>query len=234
MALAISLVLIGLGSIFTCLFIYGKLTNYSWRTTMFKTIDSLLFLALGIYLFFYKGQPNVGIFIVLGLVFGLLGDVALAFKRIAKSKDKFFTLLGMVMFIIGHLFYTTGLFINYYIPGNVLYIILPIVIAILIAISIVLIELKLQFKLGGFKYFGILYFTALFTVSMSCLSLNILNGFNSTFLILMLVGALIFASSDVLLTRTYFKENCPKGFLISTSITYYVAQFLIAFTLFFL
>ena len=234
MALAISLVLIGLGSIFTCLFIYGKLTNYSWRTTMLKTIDSLLFLALGIYLFFYKEQPNVGIFIVLGLVFGLLGDVALAFKRIAKSKDKFFTLLGMVMFIIGHIFYTTGLFINYYIPGNVLYIILPIVIAILIAISIVLIELKLQFKLGGFKYFGVLYFTALFTVSMSCLSLNILNGFNSTFLILMLVGALIFASSDVLLTRTYFKENCPKGFLISTSITYYVAQFLIAFTLFFL
>ena len=108
MALAISLVLIGLGSIFTCLFIYGKLTNYSWRTTMLKTIDSLLFLALGIYLFFYKGQPNVGIFIVLGLVFGLLGDVALAFKRIAKSKDKFFTLLGMVMFIIGHIFFSNS------------------------------------------------------------------------------------------------------------------------------
>lgn len=234
MALAISLVFIGLGAIFTTLFIHGKLTNYSWRTTMFKTIDSLLFLSLGIYLFFYKGQPNVGIFILLGLTFGLLGDVALAFKRIAKSKDKLFTLLGMVMFIIGHVFYTTGLFVNYYIPGNVLYVIIPIIVAIIIAISIVIIELKLQFKLGGFKYFGVLYFTALFSVNMSCLSLNILNGFNSTFLILMWVGALIFASSDVLLTRTYFKENCPKGFLISTSITYYVAQFLIAFTLFFL
>ena len=234
MALAISIILMGLGAIFTSIFIYGKLTNYSWRTTMFKTIDSLLFLSLGIYLFFYKGQPNVGIFILLGLTFGLLGDVALAFKRIAKNKDKFFTLLGMVMFIIGHAFYTTGLFVNYYIPGNVLHIIIPLVAALIIAISIVIIELKLKFKLGGFKYFGVLYFTALFTVSMSCLSLNILNGFNSTFLILMLVGAVIFASSDILLTRTYFKENCPKGFLISTSITYYVAQFLIAFTIFFL
>ena len=232
--MAVSIILIALGAIFTSIFIYGKLTNYSWRTTMFKTIDSLLFLSLGIYLFFYKGQPNVGIFIILGLTFGLLGDVALAFKRIAKDKDKFFTLLGMTFFIIGHIFYTTGLFVNYYVPGNVIHIIIPLVVAVLIALSIVFIELKLKFKLGGFKYFGIVYFTALFSVSMSCLSLNILHQFQSTFLVLMLVGALIFASSDILLTRTYFKENCPKGFLISTSITYYLAQFLIAFTLFFL
>ena len=232
--MAVSIILIALGAIFTTIFIYGKLTNYSWRTTMFKTIDSLLFLSLGIYLFFYKGQPNIGIFIILGLTFGLLGDVALAFKRIAKDKDKFFTLLGMTFFIIGHIFYTTGLFVNYYVPGNVIHIIIPLVAALLIALSIVFIELKLKFKLGGFKYFGIVYFTALFSVSMSCLSLNILHHFQSTFLVLMLVGAIIFASSDILLTRTYFKENCPKGFLISTSITYYLAQFLIAFTLFFL
>ena len=232
--MVVSIILIALGAIFTSIFIYGKLTNYSWRTTMFKTIDSLLFLSLGIYLFFYKGQPNVGIFIILGLTFGLLGDVALAFKRIAKDKDKFFTLLGMTFFIIGHIFYTTGLFVNYYVPGNVIHIIIPLVAALLIALSIVFIELKLKFKLGGFKYFGIVYFTALFSVSMSCLSLNILHHFQSTFLMLMLVGAIIFASSDILLTRTYFKENCPKGFLISTSITYYLAQFLIAFTLFFL
>lgn len=230
----VSIILICLGAVFTSLFIYGKLTNYSWRTTMFKTIDSLLFLSLGIYLYFFKGQPNIGIFIILGLTFGLLGDVALAFKRIVKSKDKFFTLLGMVMFIIGHIFYTTGLFVHYYVPGNIIHIIIPLVVAVIIAISIVIIELKLKFKLGGFKYFGVLYFTALFSVSMSCLSLNILHSFQSTFLILMLVGAIIFASSDVLLTRTYFKENCPKGFLISTSVTYYLAQFLIAFTLFFL
>lgn len=230
----VSIILIALGAVFTTLFIHGKLTNYSWRTTMFKTIDSLLFLSLGIYLYFYKGQPSIGIFIILGLTFGLLGDVALAFKRIAKQKDKFFTLLGMVFFIIGHIFYTTGLFVNYYVPGNVLHIIIPLVAAVIIAITIVIIELKLKFKLGGFKYFGILYFTALFSVSMSCLSLNILHSFQSTFLIMMLVGALIFASSDVLLTRTYFKENCPKGFLISTSVTYYLAQFLIAFTLFLL
>ena len=232
--MVVSIILIALGAIFTSLFIYGKLTNYSWRTTMFKTIDSLLFLSLGIYLYFYKGQPNIGIFIILGLTFGLLGDVALAFKRIVKAKDKFFTLLGMTFFIIGHIFYTTGLFVNYYVPGNVIHIIIPLVVAIIIALSIVAIELKLKFKLGGFKYFGIIYFTALFSVSMSCLSLNILHSFQNTFLILMLVGALVFASSDVLLTRTYFKENCPKGFLISTSITYYLAQFLIAFTLFFL
>ena len=232
--MAVSIILIALGAIFTSIFIYGKLTNYSWRTTMFKTIDSLLFLSLGIYLFFYKGQPNVGIFIILGLTFGLLGDVALAFKRIAKDKDKFFTLLGMTFFIIGHIFYTTGLFVNYYVPGNIIHIIIPLVVAVLIALSIVFIELKLKFKLGGFKYFGIVYFTALFSVSMSCLSLNILHQFQSTFLVLMLMGAIIFASSDILLTRTYFKENCPKGYLISTSITYYLAQFLIAFTLFFL
>ena len=138
---------------------------------------------------------------------------------------------GSKAFLIETIFTTIILFV---VRFRKHYIILPIVIAIIIAISIVAIELKLQFKLGGFKYFGVLYFTALFSVNMSCLSLNILNGFNSTFLILMWVGALIFASSDVLLTRTYFKENCPKGFLISTSITYYVAQFLIAFTLFFL
>ena len=52
---------------------------------------------------------------------------------------------------------------------------------------------------------------------------------------MLFIGGILFALSDLILCGTYFGEGKDKPFdLISNSITYYVAQYLIAFSIFFL
>ena len=62
--MTVSLILIGLGAISVGFFIHGKLTNYSTRTTVIKTIASSLFVALAVYLYIYKDYPSIGIFFI--------------------------------------------------------------------------------------------------------------------------------------------------------------------------
>ena len=70
---------------------------------------------------------------------------------------------------------------------------------------------------------------------MTALMLNIMNGWSSTTLILLFVGGISFAISDLVLSNTYFGEGHEKPIdFILNYIFYYGAQFLIAFSIFFL
>ena len=233
--MVVAIILFALGMISMSFFIYGKITNYSVTTNIIKLVTSLLFVALGIYLYIYKGNPNVGLFIILGGTFGLLGDVVLGLKRIFKKINKQLILAGLFFFAVGHILYDTGLFINYYISGYPVVIIIPIVLAPVLGIATTLLLKNLaHLKLGKFKYIGMFYFaavTSLVTVSFSLLALH---GFANTFLGIFFAGSVLFAASDMILTKTYFRENVKKYDLISTTICYYLAQFIIAFSIFFL
>ena len=232
--MVVSIILIALGMISMSFFIYGKVTHYSTKTVMLKTIASLLFVALSIYLFIYKNFPNVGIFIMIGAIFGLLGDIALGFKRIFKKHDKLMTLFGFIFFAVGHIVYVIGLIVNYYVLGQYLYIIIPFVGAVLFGASIFLIEKILGLHLGKFRFVAMAYLIILISLSATALSMCILHGFKSAFLIVMLVGGILFATSDLILSKTYFSDKPKKIELILSSITYYLAQFIICFSLFFL
>ena len=70
-----SIVLLVLGTISSVIFIVSKVTNYSLKTIIFKTIASLFFVALGIVDFCLNkdGYFLFKLFTVLGLFFGMLG-----------------------------------------------------------------------------------------------------------------------------------------------------------------
>lgn len=229
-----SIVLLSLGLVCAGAFIWSKAIRYSMLTVILKTLASSLFVALAIYLFFYKEFPNVGIFIIAGAVLGLLGDVSLGLKRIFKKQEKLFILLGLLFFTAGHLVYVVGLFNNFYIPGNVLVIILPIVCSLLCGSIVVPFEKVLKLHLSSLRYGVMVYFICLSSLSISSFALLAEHSFNSTFLIMMTIGGGFFFISDVILSKTYFGENVRKIDLISTSIAYFLAQFIIAFALFFL
>jgi hypothetical protein len=54
-------------------------------------------------------------------------------------------------------------------------------------------------------------------------------------LVLFFIGAIFFAASDSMLTGAYFKAGKrSKPYMAIYSVFYYIAQFLIAFSLFFL
>ena len=67
------------------------------------------------------------------------------------------------------------------------------------------------------------------------ISLTILSGFQAVSLILLMVGGILFALSDLILNMTYFGEGHEKPFdIITNTVTYYIAQNLIALSIFFL
>ena len=233
--MVVSIVLIVLGMISMSFFIYGKITNYSIKTNIIKLVTSLLFVALALYLYITKGYPLIGLFILLGGIFGLLGDVALGLKRIFKNKNKQLILLGLFFFAIGHILYDTGLYICYYIPGQIVAIIIPVILAPLCgSFGSMLLEKVCHLHYGKFKYIGMFYYTCVYSLSLVSFSLLAINGFTNTFLWIFFAGALLFASSDTILAKTYFSDNVKKVDQISTTITYYLAQFVIAFSIFFL
>ena len=124
--MVVSIVLLSLGAVMSGVFIASKVINYSLKTIIFKTIASLFFVALAIYLFVINpGHFYLKLFLVLGLFFGMLGDGLLGFKYITTKTKKIWILAGMFAFAFGHIFYLVGLFLEYYVPGNVLFAILP-------------------------------------------------------------------------------------------------------------
>ena len=60
-------------------------------------------------------------------------------------------------------------------------------------------------------------------------------GFNNTGLLLVLIGGVLFAVSDLILNLTYFGVGHEKPFdIVSNTVTYYAAQFIIALAILFI
>ena len=234
-----SIIILVLGAAMSVVFIVSKVINYSLKTIIFKTIASLFFVVLGILDFCLNphGYFLFKLFTVLGLFFGMLGGFFLGFKYITSGKvKKAWILIGMFAFALGHIFYIAGILAGFYVPGNAIYIILPFVLPIVFIGVYMLIARKVGINFGkGMLPFGIFYLYCLSSMVFSSLCMAILHQFAMPTLIMFFVGAVFFASSDMMLTGAYFKEGKRSGAYMATySVFYYIAQFVIAFSIFFL
>lgn len=235
--MVVCIILLVLGAIMSSVFIVSKVTNYSLKTIIFKTIASLFFVAIGIYLFAtVPGHLVFKLLVMLGLIFGMLGDFFLGFKYITHGKaKKIWILVGMFAFAAGHIFYLVSLFIEFYIPGNLVFIILPFATAIILSAIYMVISRKVGINFGKLLPFGLFYLLMLSSMLSTSLYMAILHGFTNVTAVMFFVGALFFAASDSMLTGAYFKEGQrPKAYMAIYSVFYYLAQFIIAFALFFL
>ena len=233
-----SIILLVLGAVMATVFIVSKVVNYSLKTIVFKTIASLFFLALAIVCFCINntGHFYFKLFTTLGLFFGLLGDVLLGFKYITTKTKGFWILAGMFAFALGHISYVLGLLLDFYVAGNVVFIILPFVLPIAIISIYMFVAKKVGINFGkGMLLFGLFYLYCLTTMLSTSLCMVILHKFAIQTLVMFFIGAICFATSDFMLTGAYFKAGQrPKAYMAAYSIFYYVAQFIIAFSIFFL
>ena len=236
-SMVVAIILLALGAIMSSIFIASKVINYSLKTIIFKTIASLFFVALGIYCaVITTGHTLFKVFVLIGLIFGMLGDVFLGFKYITTKTKKMWILLGMFAFAIGHVAYVVCLFVEYYVPGNVWFIILPFISAMVMCGIYMLIANKVGINFGkNMLPFALFYLFCLTSMVSASFFMNLLHGFSITTGILFMIGAIFFACSDFMLTGSYFKEGQrPKAYQAMYSVFYYLAQFIIAFSLFFL
>jgi len=231
----VCILLMSLGAVALTLFLCEKIRKYSVKATMIKSIASLLFITLSVYTFYKSNFNTFGIFVIVAQVFGLLGDIWLDFKYVFREQEKSFTYAGFIVFGIGHILYVGGMTSTFMGEGWWWNLLIALGVGFLAGVAVLLMEKPLKMTYGNYKWIVFLYSVFLFMtvgtsflVALSQLFQNV--GFN-----LLFIGAVSFALSDLILCGTYFAEGKERPFdIISNAITYFGAQYLIAFSLFFI
>ena len=85
-----------------CVLRASKATFYSLTL---KILASLCFIFAGILALTVVGWGTVGIMIIVGMVFGLIGDIVLDLKIMYPEKNDTYFLIGTGSFAVGHVFY---------------------------------------------------------------------------------------------------------------------------------
>ena len=221
------IILISLGAIALVFYLLEKCKRYSLKGVLIKTVVSLLFIATALAGAIQNHNHILNNFIISGLIMGLLGDIFL--------DDKLYTYAGFIVFAIGHILFITGMMLQFFGNSNFLYILIPIGGAILFTIINLLTEKPMRLAFRDLKIIVCIYAFILALNPLTSLMLCIVTNWSSPSLIMLLVGGISFAVSDLVLSKTYFGEGHEKPIdFILNYITYYGAQFIIAFSLLFL
>ncbi len=191
-----------------------------------KTIASLGFVFGAILALIYTDFEKYYAFIIVGLIFGMLGDILLDLKRLYKEDAGVYLNYGMLAFALGHIMYFMALGNFYGFNGSFIgktFISLAIGLAVSAVIVFVLAKyLKLDF--GEFKWQSFGYSTLLVSV----MTLSLLAGFKNQTMMLMNIGLVLFLASDLVLSTQYFGDREDNKWLIAINhILYYGAQLLI-------
>lgn len=229
-------IIVSIASILLVFYILSKCKKYDMKELFIKIGVSTLFLVLALVATLNSNKFSIfNLFIILGLTFGLIGDILLDLKYIDLQRTDAYTYSGFIVFGIGHIMYMSAMIINYYQNDGILYIILAIALDIILSIATILMEKPLKLNYGKLKKISFCYALCLFGTCSFSLMLAIQNGFQVLSLNMFLIGAVLFAASDLVLSGTYFgkgKER-PIDFILNY-VTYYGAQFTIAFLLLFI
>ena len=237
--MTVCIVLLICGALALALFLYHKLRGPTLRAAICKSVTSALFVAVGCCGWFCAAAggklPILGAFLVPGLVFGLMGDIWLDLKYVYPDDDAPLTYAGFAVFGVGHILYQLGLILQYYIHGSPGYVLLPMGLALLMTLGNVAMEKPMKLRFGQMKPVVLAYGFLLFLTVLLSGSLALLHEWKETALNLFFIGSVLFALSDLVLSGTYFGEgkNRPVDIVLNY-LTYFPAQFLIAFSLAFI
>lgn len=229
-------ILLCTGVIALVFYIREKLRAYSLKAVYLKTLVSVLFLAVGVTgAFRCAGAGEESLlcpFVLMGLLFGLLGDIWLDLKYVFPEKDEPFTYAGFCVFGIGHVLYIAGMLLVWAPEGKPLTVLLPFLLALLMSAGTALLEKPMGLRYGKMKPTVIAYGFLLFSTGTVSGLLAVLHGWRVPALNLIFAGGVLFALSDLVLSGTYFGTGKDRPIdIILNYLTYYPAQFLIASSL---
>lgn len=216
--------LIALGAVGLVYYIKEKIRAYSVKAVLIKSTVSIIFVAVAVVA---GSQAVLAKFVILGLVFGLLGDVWLDLKYVFPEFDETFTYAGFTVFGIGHILYVIGLLRQF---GGGTFLFGSFALAALAAGAVLATEKPMKLDYGVMRkavaIYGLLLFSTVFV------SGGLLLKCGGKGLLLFFIGSVLFALSDLVLSGTFFgKGKDTPPYIIANYITYYGGQFLIALSL---
>ncbi len=219
--------------VFAAWFMHERIKGYSKKDVVLKVVCSVCFLTVGM-VAFGMHSSKAGYLLLAGGALGALGDFSLGVSHIRKSEKRICMVLGFLGFGVGHVLYCLALIERYGDWITMPYYVVPVVLAVLLAAGLGIFRRKLGLHFGRLipvvlTYVFILGFSVFFTVS-----LNIANEFRRIQLLIFGAGIVLFIISDMILSRMYFgkAERSPVA-VIANHVTYYAAQWLIAFSILF-
>jgi YhhN-like protein. len=209
--------------------IFFRLKDKAFWGMVMKLVAAFSFTATAVSAHFFSGGNELYfLFLMLGLLSGLFGDVFLGVKEIAPDYRKKLIMLGLVFFLSGHLFYLIA-FIG--VTGfNYVPLLVAAGFAVLAAIGVFAMKLTTS---PALKSVLVLYY--FFITYMSASAGYMVYITRSTGAILAFCGSMLFVVSDTVISQIYFTETARKRQLgvVETS-TYFTAQTFIALSLLFL
>lgn len=229
-------ILLGCGALSLILYLTEKTRRYSVKGVLLKTLVSAFFVAVALYGWYTaaggRGPSPLGIFVILGLLLGLTGDVWLDLKFVYPQQDGIYTYAGFTAFGIGHVLFIAGLLLRYARPGALWNVLSALGLALLLDLLTLALEKPMKLRYGRMRPVVAAYGFLLFSTVLVAGSLALFWGWQEKTLNLFFAGGVLFALSDLILSGTFFGEGKerPVDFILNY-LTYYGGQFLIAYSL---
>ena len=217
----------------TVFFTIRRTVKVNYSDLAIKVATSSLFVATGVAAIISNPAVNLtyGLMIVLGGVFGILGDVFIELKWIQKENSDTFLMFGFVTFMLQHVLLVANIFIHYPMTLVNALVCFTAPVAVLVFSSLAVKITKMD--MGKFKTITNTY-VALASMTFSVGFMTMTNHGMELSQILFFVGGVLFFVSDLVLSQIFFTKNgCTRLFVVLNHITYYGAQILIAASLFF-
>lgn len=209
--------------------IYFICTEYAKKmkkATVLKGVASFLFVLLGAFL--YSSNPaSVTFLILLGLIFGMLGDIFLNMRNLYEGavSNKIFA-VGILFFLLGHFMYIASL-----ICCNASIVLSALILsAVLSILAIPPLMRQITAPSKGLKIFGYVYLVIVITMfSMAAVSFaGVMPKLGvQWFYTLFAIGSALFVVSDfIMIYYSFGKKILPLRAI--NLFSYYIAQILIA------
>lgn len=163
--------------------------------------------------------------VLIGLLFGVLGDILLNLRFVFPAKGQKIFLAGIAAFLVGHILYLAALLPKCRSKA------VCIVIGAVLAAAILAYIFKTMEVKPAFKIFGVFYLGAV--IIMTVVAIGNLIADPCTANQLYAVGAVLFTLSDIVLIFNTFSGVTRFSLRITNLSLYYLGQLLIAASLYF-